>query len=192
MKKARKILNFKKSETPFIINSLSNNEIIYLVDKNHKKEIYPIFQNILSWKPKISLTSDDIYNEFLYMVPKYTKKYQYNPNSSFGAYICKVAKNFCLNKIQYWTRKKRKIDSEMISNEEFYSLPDKTSEDILNENIDNIDISNFLNVFLTEEEKQNTQMLINYQWTPYTKQKINEIRLNLIKKMSIFYNNSNY
>nr|WP_307917154.1 hypothetical protein [Mycoplasmopsis bovis] len=57
-------------------------------------------------------------------------------SSNFYAYIAQVVKNFCLNKLNYWLRKKRSIDLNMSSIDEMIYITDISAEKEMNDKVD--------------------------------------------------------
>lgn len=124
----KKHLTNNNKQLEQILPNMSNLEIIMAINHCLKQEIYnAINKAIFSYK-KVPITADDIYNEFLYECPNILRKYRYQSDSNFYAYVSQVVKNFCLNKLNFWLRKKRSIDLNMSSIDEMIYITDDSAE----------------------------------------------------------------
>ncbi|WP_235750735.1 sigma-70 family RNA polymerase sigma factor [Mycoplasmopsis agalactiae] len=166
---------------------MSNLEIIMAINHCLKQEIFnAINKAIFSYK-KVPITADDIYNEFLYECPNILHKYKYKSDSNFYAYVNQVVKNFCLNKLNFWQRKKRSIDLNMSSIDEMIYITDDTAENEIYEKAYEEDFNRLFYRYFSQNDVFNIKLLLSRKWSPHSTYKLNLFRNAIVEKIITFY-----
>ncbi|WP_029513283.1 sigma factor [Mycoplasmopsis primatum] len=191
----RKIFQFKKlvetndKEIENFIQNLADKELMQIIYFYLKEDIFnTVKYTIFSYK-KIPISAEDIFNEFLSEGATAIKKYKYIKESNFKYYVLKVVKNFCLNKTSFWMRRKRLMNSDMTSVDDLYYVKDESTENNINDAIDEIDFKNLFYRFFSKNDKANISLIFSKEWLPYSAQKLNDIKKNIANKISIYFGN---
>lgn len=166
---------------------MSNLEIIMAINHCLKQEIYnAINKAIFSYK-KVPITADDIYNEFLYECPNILRKYKYQSDSNFYAYVNQVVKNFCLNKLNFWLRRKRSIDLNMSSIDEMIYITDDSAENEIYQKAYEEDFKRLFYRHFSKNDVHNIQLLLSKKWSPHSTYKLNLFKEAIVSKIITFY-----
>lgn len=190
---SRKVSKFKKillsnhKDLEDFFNSSSNLEIIMAINNNLRSEVLNIINKVISTYKKVPITADDIYNEFLNDCPVILRKYKYQSESNFYAYIAQVVKNFCLNKLNYWLRKKRSIDLNMSSIDEMIYITDISAEKEMNDKVDQVDFIRLFHRFFSKSDIANIELILSKKWIPHSTYKLNSYRDSIIEKIALYY-----
>ncbi|MBU4689579.1 hypothetical protein [Mycoplasma zalophidermidis] len=147
-----KFNQLNQSEVGSFLSSLSFKKQVYLIDCLYKQELIITFKSILSRKFDIPLSYEDIYNEFLLKIPLIIKNFRTDKGASFKTFLISSSKFFCLTKINYWLRNKRKINISPIPVEELFNLKDDYAELNFDNFIYQYDIKLFINNKLKFDE----------------------------------------
>ncbi|MCE6056843.1 sigma-70 family RNA polymerase sigma factor [Mycoplasmopsis agalactiae] len=183
----KKHLTNNNKQLEQILPNMSNLEIIMAINHCLKQEIYnAINKAIFSYK-KVPITADDIYNEFLYECPNILRKYRYQSDSNFYAYVSQVVKNFCLNKLNFWLRKKRSIDLNMSSIDEMIYITDDSAENEVYQKAYEEDFKRLFYRYFSKNDVHNIQLLLSKKWSPHSTYKLNLFREIIVSKIITFY-----
>ncbi|MCE6056042.1 sigma-70 family RNA polymerase sigma factor [Mycoplasmopsis agalactiae] len=189
----KSIFTFKKhlannnKQLEQILPNMSNLEIIMAINHCLKQEIYnAINKAIFSYK-KVPITADDIYNEFLYECPNILRKYKYQSDSNFYAYVNQVVKNFCLNKLNFWLRRKRSIDLNMSSIDEMIYITDDSAENEVYQKAYEEDFKRLFYRHFSKNDVHNIQLLLSKKWSPHSTYKLNLFKEAIVSKIITFY-----
>ncbi|MBU4690431.1 hypothetical protein KQ874_01845 [Mycoplasma sp. ES3157-GEN-MYC] len=140
-----KFNQLNQSEVGGFLSSLSFKKQVYLIDSLYKQELVITIKSILSRKFDIPLSYEDIYNEFLLKTPLIIKNFRSDKGASFKTFLLTSGKFFCLTKINYWLRNKRKINISPIPVDELFNLKDDYAELSFDNFIYQYDINLFIN-----------------------------------------------
>ncbi|CBH40277.1 Hypothetical protein MAGa0420 [Mycoplasmopsis agalactiae] len=188
----KSIFTFKKhlannNQLEQILPNMSNLEIIMAINHCLKQEIYNAINKAIFSYRKVPITADDIYNEFLYECPNILRKYKYQSDSNFYAYVNQVVKNFCLNKLNFWLRRKRSIDLNMSSIDEMIYITDDSAENEVYQKADEEDFKRLFYRYFSKNDVHNIQLLLSKKWSPHSTYKLNLFKEAIVRKIITFY-----
>ncbi|WP_233736309.1 sigma-70 family RNA polymerase sigma factor [Mycoplasmopsis agalactiae] len=166
---------------------MSNLEIIMAINHCLKQEIYNAINKAFFSYKKVPITADDIYNEFLYECPNILRKYKYQSDSNFYAYVNQVVKNFCLNKLNFWLRRKRSIDLNMSSIDEMIYITDDSAENEVYQKAYEEDFKRLFYRHFSKNDVHNIQLLLSKKWSPHSTYKLNLFKEAIVSKIITFY-----
>lgn len=184
----KKYIDQNNPRIELLIQSMDAKELSKAVFKVFYFEIKQTISFALKDFKFMPLDVNDITNEFLFYAGKWIKKYEYREDSSIYSFIKVLARNFCLNKVKYWSRDKRIHNCTMVSIDSLHYLKDEDAEKTMTANIDAIDYENLEN-HLDYDEKNKLKILFGGDQNICSTQKLNEYRRKLYEKINHYYNN---